>query len=76
MLTKLKDDDTIQRMARDLHRQGTPYSEVADQNGRPRMHYALEAANEYYEERGGQLDATQGDIATAIITLAFTDEDR
>lgn len=76
MLAKLKDDDTIQRMARDLRNQGTDYHELADQNGVPRMHYALEASCEYYEERGGQLDANQGDIATAILTLAFTDEDR
>ena len=76
MLAKLQEDDTIQRMARDLRNQGVEFHEVADATGTPRVHYALEASAEYYEERGGKLDAKQGDIATAILTLAFTDEDR
>ena len=63
-------------MARDLNNQGVEFSEVADQNGVPRMHYALEASAEYYEERGGQLDANQGDIAAAIVALAFTTAER
>lgn len=74
MLDKLTDDDTIQRMARDLRNQGVEFHEVAEDTGIPRMHYALEASAEYYEERGGQLDAKQGDIAAAILTLAYPED--
>lgn len=76
MLAKLKADDTIQRMARDLNRSGVDKTDLADANGVPRMHWAMEAGTEYYEERGGQLDAPKGTIATAILTLAFADEGR
>lgn len=71
ILDKLTADETVQRMARDLRRTAVEKSELADPNGTPHLHYALEAANEYYEERGGELDAPKGTIAAAILAVAF-----
>lgn len=71
---RLQQDPIVQQMAQDVRRSGDPKSEFAHDNGTPR-HGFMGAANARYRELGGTDGGHLGAIPTAVLALAYDQDE-